>query len=152
MYILGLNAYHGDSSACIYQDGVLIAATEEERIRRIKHWAGLPIEAIKFCLAEAKIQLSDIDYITVSRDPKAKLGEKVIRTLKHGISLKALKDRGANSIKITGIKKDIADSLGFDFKHVKAKVKFIEHHRSHMASSYHVSPFQEAAILSIDGM
>lgn len=152
MYILGLNAYHGDSSACIYKDGTLIAATEEERIRRVKHWAGLPTEAIKFCLDEANIQLSDIDYVTVSRDPKAKLGEKVIRTLKNGISLKAVKDRGANSIKITGIKKDIADALGFDLKHVKAKVKFIEHHRSHMASSYHVSPFQEAAILSIDGM
>ena len=152
MYILGLNAYHGDSSACIYQDGVLIAATEEERIRRIKHWAGLPVEAIKFCLAEAKIQLTDIDYITVSRDPKAKLGEKVIRTLKNGISLKAVKDRGANSIKITGIKKDIADALGYDVKQLKAKVEFIEHHRSHMASSFHVSPFEEAAILSIDGM
>ena len=46
MYILGLNAYHGDSSACIYKDGVLIAATEEERFRRIKHWAGFPSEAI----------------------------------------------------------------------------------------------------------
>lgn len=152
MYILGINAYHGDSSACIYKDGTLIAATEEERIRRVKHWAGLPTEAIKFCLDEANVKLSEIDYITVSRDPKAKLGEKVIRTLKSGISLKAVKDRGANSIKITGIKKDIANSLGFDVNQVKAQVKFIEHHRSHMASSYHVSPFQEAAILSIDGM
>ena len=104
MYILGLNAYHGDSSASIHRDGVLIAATEEERIKRIKHWAGLPVEAIKFCLEEANISLGEVDYITVSRDPKAKLGEKVIQTLKKGISLKAVKDRGANSLKITGIK------------------------------------------------
>jgi carbamoyltransferase len=152
MYILGLNAYHGDSSASIHKDGVLIAATEEERIRRIKHWAGLPVEAIKFCLEEANISLGDVDFITVSRDPKAKLGEKVIQTLKKGISLKAVKDRGANSLKITGIKKDICDALGVDSKSIKAEVKFIEHHRSHMASSYHVSPFEESAILSIDGM
>lgn len=152
MYILGLNAYHGDSSASIHKDGVLIAATEEERIRRVKHWAGLPTEAIQFCLSEAGISLRDIDYITVSRDPKAKLGEKVIRTLKNGISFKAIKDRGANSIKITGIKKDIAHSLGIDVSEIKAEVKFIEHHRSHMASAFHVSPFEEAAILSIDGM
>ena len=113
MYILGLNAYHGDSSACIYHDGVLIAATEEERIKKNKNIGQvLPTEAIKFCLDEAGIKLHDVDYITVSRDPKAKLGEKVIRTLKNGISFKAVKDRGANSIKITGIKKDIADALG----------------------------------------
>lgn len=152
MYILGLNAYHGDSSASIHKDGVLIAATEEERIKRVKHWAGLPIEAIKFCLKEANISLADIDYITVSRDPKAKFREKIIRTIKSGISFKAIKDRGANSIKITGIKKDIADQLGIDISAIKAELKFIEHHRSHMASSFHVSPFHDAAILSIDGM
>ena len=63
MYILGINAYHGDSSAAIYKDGELIAATEEERIRRLKHWAGLPTEAIKFCLDEAGITLKEVDYI-----------------------------------------------------------------------------------------
>ena len=51
MYILGINAYHGDASACIYKDGQLLAATEEERIVRVKHWAGLPVEAVKFCLS-----------------------------------------------------------------------------------------------------
>ena len=52
MYILGLNAYHGDSAACIFKDGVLVAAIEEERLRRIKHWVGFPSESIKFCLGE----------------------------------------------------------------------------------------------------
>lgn len=152
MYILGLNAYHGDSSASIHKNGELIAATEEERITRIKHWAGLPVEAIKFCLHEAGITLADVDFITVSRDPKAKLGEKIVQTLKKGISLKAVKDRGANSLKITGIKDDIAKALGFSASAIKAKVQFVEHHRSHMASSFFVSPFDESAILSIDGM
>lgn len=152
MYTLGINAYHGDSSACIYKGTELIAATEEERILRVKHWAGLPVEAIKFCLNEARISLKEVDAITVSRDPKAKLGQKIVQTLKKGISLKAVKDRGANSLKITKIKSDIAEALGFDDSDIKAKVYFAEHHRSHMASSFFVSPFEESAILSIDGM
>ncbi len=151
-YTLGINAYHGDSSACIYRNDELIAATEEERILRIKHWAGLPIEAIKFCLDEAGISLKEVDTITVSRDPKAKLGKKIVQTLKKGISLKAVKDRGANSLKITKIKSDIAEALGVDGDDIKAKVYFAEHHRSHMASAFFVSPFEESAILSIDGM
>ena len=76
MYILGLNAYHGDSSACLYENGQLIAATEEERFRRIKHWAGLPIQATSFCLETAGITLSDVDRITVSRNPLAKIDHK----------------------------------------------------------------------------
>ncbi|MFT7592356.1 MAG: carbamoyltransferase, partial [bacterium] len=151
-YTLGINAYHGDSSACIYKGTELIAATEEERIVRIKHWAGLPTKAIEFCLKEANITLKEVDVITVSRDPKAKIGEKIIQTLKKGISLKAVKDRGANSLKITKIKSDIAESLGFKTSEIKAKLYYAEHHRSHMASSFFVSPFEESAILSIDGM
>ena len=65
MYILGLNAFHWDASACLYKNGELIAATEEERINRIKHWSGLPIEAIKFCLNEASISIEDIDFISI---------------------------------------------------------------------------------------
>lgn len=152
MYTLGINAYHGDSSACIYKDTELIAATEEERIVRVKHWAGLPIKAIEFCLKEANITLKEVDVITVSRDPKAKIGEKIIQTLKKGISLKAVKDRGSNQLKITRIKSDIAESLGYKPADIKAKLYFAEHHRSHMASSFFVSPFEESAILSIDGM
>jgi carbamoyltransferase len=152
MYTLGLNAYHGDSSACIYKNGELIAATEEERIVRIKHWAGLPVEAIKFCLAEAGIDISEVDHITISRDPKANLGKKIVHTLRKGVNLKAVLNRGANSLKVGGIKTEIARALGVDPKTLKAEMHFIEHHRSHMASAFFVSPFEESAILSIDGM
>lgn len=152
MYTLGLNAYHGDSSACIYKDTQLIAATEEERIRRLKHWAGLPTEAIQFCLKEAGITLADVDYITVSRDPKAKIGKKTWYALNKGIKLGSIKDRLKNSFSINSIKEDIAQQLGVDAKSLKAKVQFIEHHRSHMASAFHVSPYEEAAVLTIDGM
>src|SRR6185436_18345985 len=72
MYILGLNAFHADSSAAIFKDGIMIAATEEERFTRIKHWAGFPVQAIRFCLKEAGITLNEVDHITIGRDPKAK--------------------------------------------------------------------------------
>ena len=73
MIILGLNAYHGDSSACIVIDGKLIAAAEEERFRRVKHWAGFPSEAIKYCLDEAGIIIRDIDHIAANGNPTANL-------------------------------------------------------------------------------
>ena len=152
MYTLGLNAYHGDSSACLYRGTELIAATEEERIRRVKHWAGLPVEAIRFCLDEAGISLADVDVITVSRDPKAKFVQKAVYAIKKGIQLSTIKDRLQNSFSIRTLKEDIAAALGVDPAGLKAQVHYIEHHRSHMASAFHVSPYEEAAILTIDGM
>ena len=71
MVILGLNAYYGDSSACIVADGELIAAAEEERFTRIKHWAGFPSEAIIYCLNEAGVEFKHIDHVAVNRNPKA---------------------------------------------------------------------------------
>lgn len=152
MYILGINAYHGDSSACIYKDGHLIAAIEEERIRRVKHWAGIPIEAIKACLDEAEISIEHVDYITISRDPKAKIHKKIAFALKHRLSFSALKNRASNAMKVGGVKAAIFAELGVDPKMEKPSLINIEHHRSHMASSFFSSPFNKAAILSIDGM
>ena len=151
MYILGINAYHGDASACILKDGVLIAATEEERIRRIKHWAGLPTEAIQFCLKEAGITLKDVDVMALSRDPMAKIEQKIFHSLKKMVSWSAIKDRAGNSFKIKQIKQDVATALGHEEPEIKAELRFVEHHRSHIASSFFVSPYEEAAILSIDG-
>ena len=76
MIILGLNAYHADSSAAIFVNGKMIAATEEERFRRIKHWAGFPSQAIAFCLKEAGVTLEQVDHICIGRDPKAKVWNK----------------------------------------------------------------------------
>ena len=93
MYILGLNAFHGDSSACLLKDGVVINATEEERFRRIKHWAGFPSEAIKFCLDDARISVQDLNYITISRNPKANISKKILHTLKNRVGIKSVFDR-----------------------------------------------------------
>ncbi len=152
MYTLGLNAYHGDSSACIYRDNELLVATEEERIRRIKHWAGLPTEAVKFCLEEAGITLAEVDVIAISRDPQAKFWEKVWYTLRKGVKLSSIVDRAKNSLNVGAFKKDLAEAFGYQESDLKARIVYAEHHRSHMASAYFVSPFEETAILSIDGM
>jgi carbamoyltransferase len=72
MIILGLNCFHGDSSPAIVRDGTLVAAAEEERFRRIKHWAGFPAQAIAYCLAEAWISLA-VDHVAVNQDSRANL-------------------------------------------------------------------------------
>ncbi len=151
MYILGLNAYHGDSSACIFKDDKLIAATEEERIRRIKHWAGFPSESIKFCLDECGIDITQVDHITISRDPSANIYKKITHSLKNLVSFKTLKDRLANTKKVSSTREELAKVLEVDESKIKAEIHNIEHHRSHMASAFFASPFEESAILSIDG-
>lgn len=151
MYILGLNAYHGDSAACIFKDGELIAATEEERIRRIKHWAGFPSESIKFCLDECGIDITKVDHITISRDPSANVYKKITHSLKNLVSFNTLKDRLANTRKVGSVKEELSKAFGVKESDIKAEVHNIEHHRSHMASAFFASPFEESAILSIDG-
>lgn len=151
MYILGLNAYHGDSSACILKDGEIIAAAEEERFRRIKHWAGLPTEAIKFCLKEAGISIEELDYITISRDPAANRMKKILFAIRKIRNISRLASRFSNMRKVGGIKKQIADAFGMREEDIPAKVYNCEHHRAHMASTFYPSPFEESAILTIDG-
>jgi carbamoyltransferase len=153
MYILGLNAYHADSSAAIFKDGEMIAATEEERFRRIKHWAGFPSEAVQFCLREAGIGLKDLDHIAIGRDPYAKLHKKLLYLAKHpGGGWNAVFDRLKNAKKIASLEEELQQldpSLGKEV--IKQKIHQVEHHRSHLASAFFASPFEEAALLSIDG-
>ncbi|SER31252.1 carbamoyltransferase family protein [Pedobacter rhizosphaerae] len=151
MYILGLNAYHGDSSACIYKDGEIIAASEEERFRRIKHWAGFPSLAIKFCLKEANISITDVDYIAISRDPKANFKRKILTALKNRLSLSNIFDRMKNLKKAGSIQEEIAALFSIDPAVLNGKIINVEHHRAHLASAFFASPFEKAALLSIDG-
>jgi len=152
MIILGLNAYHADSSAAILVNGKLIAATEEERFRRIKHWAGFPSQAIGFCLKEAGVTLNEVDYITIGRDPKAKFGKKIRFLISDPFGgLKTLRERLENRKKIASLEREFEIHFGAEASKVKTKIRNIEHHRSHMGSAFFPSPFEEAAILSIDG-
>lgn len=153
MYILGLNAYHADSSAAIFKDGLMIAATEEERFRRIKHWAGFPSEAIKFCLNEVGITIDQVDHIAIGRDPKAKFWKKVKFALSYpNIGFSTILDRLDNSKKISSLDVEFLKIFpNCDSNSLKNKIHQVEHHRAHLASAFFASPFDKAALLSIDG-
>jgi len=153
MYILGINAYHADSSAAIFKDGVLIAATEEERFRRVKHWAGFPSMAVQFCLREAGITLGQVDHISIGRDPMAKLQKKILFLLKNpGGGWSAVLDRVKNAKKVASLDDELAAlDINVYKSDLKNKIHQVEHHRSHLASAFFASPFEEAALLSIDG-
>lgn len=152
MIILGINAYHADSSAAIFVNGKMIAAIEEERFRRIKHWAGFPKLAIEFCLKEAGIGYEQVDFFAIGRDPKAKFLKKLLYVAANPQgSVKVIKDRMANSKKAASIDEELATISGLPTKTFAGKVVNVEHHRSHIASAFFASPFEEAACLSIDG-
>lgn len=150
-YTLGINAFHGDASACIFINDELICASEEERFRRIKHWAGFPTEAIKFCLNEAGISPKEVDAIAISRDPSANKSKKIKYALTKGVKLKAIIDRLKNRKKVQDVKQLFADAFGTDVSTIKAKIVNVEHHLSHLASAFYPSGFIKAALLSIDG-
>jgi carbamoyltransferase len=149
--ILGLNAYHGDAAAALLVDGELVAAAEEERLTRIKHVAGFPSLATAWCLAEAGLLPEHLDHVAVGRDPRANLGAKVRRTLRHRPSLSFVRQRVANQARVRDVGDATADALGVDRGTLRAKLHNVEHHRAHAASAFFVSPFEDAAVLSVDG-
>ena len=149
MYIIGINAFHGDSSACIIKSGQLIAAVEEERFRRIKHWAGFPSESIKYCLIEAGISLSDVDHIAVNSDPKANIFKKIIFAIKNRPDFKLIIDRIKNKKARSSIEQELQNAFPGD--EFKGKVHHIEHHLSHLGSAHLVSPYETSVTVSVDG-
>jgi carbamoyltransferase len=152
MNILGINAYHGGASACLIQDGKLIAAVEEERFSRVKYQAGFPVQSIRFVLAEAGIGPQDLDHIGISRKPTANLVKKALFAFQQRPSLKLIGDRLNNSMKVGDLKSVFCESTGVEPAGLRAEFHHVEHHRAHMASAFFVSPFEQAAIFSVDGM
>ena len=149
MLILGLNAFHGDSSACIVCDGTLIAAAEEERFRRLKHWAGFPSQAIAYCLNEGAVTLADVDHIAVNQDSNVHLGRKIAYLVRQlpdpALVLQKIRTRRHRE----GVPERLARELpGPAFK---GSFHNVEHHLCHLYSAYYVSPFEDAAIVSVDG-
>src|SRR3954465_6183827 len=152
MKILGINAYHGDASVALVKDGQLVGAMEEERLNRRKHCAGFPGLAAKAVLAAAGGSPSELDHVAVSRDPKANLHKKILFAIQKRPSFtKLVKDRLANVAKVRGVEQSIAAALEIDPGRLRAKVHGVEHHKSHIASAFFISPFEEAACMSIDG-
>lgn len=149
MILLGINAYHGDSSAAIVRDGKLVAAVEEERFRRIKHWAGLPTEAIKFCLAEAGLKFGDLEHVAINLNPKVNHWRRLLFILKRRPDLRLILARLRKLQKTQGLEEALAEA--FPGEKMRAQVHHIEHHLAHIASSYLCSPFKDAVNLSVDG-
>src|SRR5437762_8141364 len=228
MIILGLNAYHGDAAAAIVRDGELIAAAEEERFNRIKHCAGFPTEAVRYCLRAAGVRIEEVDHVGISRDPSAHLHKKVLFAARKavgrrqkaegsgqkpdregGCSIKEtvgsnqhdalittvvnehadetsafpakssatnneatpfqdgsfaahgngngkglfsqIRNRLANAARVRDLPEELSKALGVPREKLRARFHNVEHHRAHLASSFFVSPFKQAALLSIDG-
>jgi carbamoyltransferase len=147
--ILGLNAFHADAAAALVRDGQVIAAAEEERFRRVKHWAGFPSQAITWCLADAGLTLADVDHIAINTLPKANRWRKALYTILHRPNPRFVWDRWRNKQERAGLALQLASA--FPEQPIKAQLHFIEHHRAHLASAFYASPFEEAAAISVDG-
>ena len=147
-YTLGLNIFHADSSSCLMKDGKLVCAFEEERLNRIKHWAGVPFLSINECLKHAEIKIDDIDTITINSNPYSNLKNKFLYT----VSSKNIFFNINAFLKTQSKKYSIIEEIEKFFKKkIKAKLIRFDHHLSHIASSYYLSGFKEATGISIDG-
>jgi carbamoyltransferase len=149
MYILGISAYYHDSAACLLKNGEIIAAAQEERFTRKKYDANFPINSINYCLKEAGIQISNISYISYYEKPLIKFtrllenylhySPKVVKSFIKAIQIWIRKK--------IWIEDHIEKTLGY-----KGKIIFPEHHESHAASAFFPSPYNKAAILTIDAV
>src|SRR3981081_1384259 len=149
MHILGINSYHGNSSAALVSDGRLIAAVEEERFNRVKYAAGFPSAAIRYCLDAAGITLSEVDHVAIPRNPWARLGTKLMYALKMP---SFARERARVLTRFIGIPEALAQAFDVAPDKIRAQFHRIEHHQAHLASSFFVSPFEHAALLSADGL
>lgn len=152
MNIIGINAYHGDASAALVTDGQLVAAAEEERFNRIKHWAGFPAQSIQYCLDSSGLAIEDIDHIAVSFNPRANLGRRLAFVAAHRPSARAIIDRLRRQGKTLGLEDQLSTGLGIERSRIRAKFHRIEHHQTHVAAGFLLSPYEESAVLSVDGM
>ena len=147
--VLGLNSFHGDSSACLLRDGRIVAAAEEERFTRVKHWAGFPGKAITYCLAEGGIGLDDVTHVAVNHDSRANFWPRLGFLLRSRPSAGAVMDRLRRRHNRGDIQSHFAEAFGG--ARLNAQVHHVEHHESHLASAYYGSRFPEALAVSVDG-
>ncbi len=147
MVILGLNAFHGDASAALLSHGELIAAIEEERFNRIKHWAGFPALAAKWCLQQ--LPAGQLGHVAISRNPKSHLWMKAKRVIARPGDWQRLASRVKNTVQVTRLATELKQSGIVDPGGVR--IHHVEHHRAHLASAFFVCPFEEAAVVSVDG-
>jgi carbamoyltransferase len=147
--ILGVNAYHGDSAACIVVDGKLVAAVEEERFRRIKHWAGFPSESIRYCLREARVRLSDVDILAINSDSRAGRLERLAFVMQHRPDLSYILRQIRTRLRRSSLQTEL--ERNFPGERFEGRIQKVEHHLAHLASAYYLSPWDTAVAVSVDG-
>lgn len=151
MVIIGLNAFHGDASAALFKDGRVVAAVEEERLVRLKHWAGLPLGAIQYCMDVGGIDISDVDYIAINRDPRRNFLKKVKHAFGNFRLIGHHLNRLVNAGEVFDLKRTISEHFGPERGELKLQIYHCEHHLAHLNSAYFPSGFERAWVLSIDG-
>jgi carbamoyltransferase len=148
-YVLGISAFYHDSAACLLRDGEIVAAAQEERFTRKKGDATFPLQAARYCLADAGITSADLTYVGFYDKPLSKF-ERILETYL-GVA-----PRGFAQFRLAGplwmkeklfLDREIRRALGYD-----GEILYAEHHESHAASAFFASPFEEAAILTVDGV
>ena len=151
MLILGLNMFHADASAAIVRDGEVVFAIAEERLNRVKHYAGFPALAIQACLDAVGAKIADIDHIAVGQDSDANLAEKIRYALVNPAKLLNFVRLRRRKQQMRDIRELIAHHLETDPQALRFKVHHLEHHIAHIASAYYCSPWDRAAGFSYDG-
>ncbi len=150
MFILGVSCYYHDSAAALIKDGQLIAAAEEERFSRKKHDSGFPAQAIDFCLHSAGITAQDLDYVAFYEKPLLKF-ERILKTQLAAFP-RSWRVFGEAMIAWLGDKMWVKSHIQEQLDIPGDKILFADHHMSHAASAFFASPFEEAAVLTIDGV
>jgi carbamoyltransferase len=149
-YVLGISAYHGDASAALLRDGILVAAVAEERLRRVKHWAGFPALAIQAVLRHAGVRGGDVSHVALARDSRAHLVRKATFALRRRPSPELVGARLRHARITAHIRRPLAAALGVSDRALPP-VQRVEHHQAHLASAFLASPYAEAACCAVDG-
>lgn len=146
--ILGINANHADSSACIIKENKLLAAAEEERFNRIKHWAGFPKSSISYCIEEAGIEFSQVSEIAINTNPLSNLIPKLNYFFSNYLFGGKKYEILRRYKKKSNIKKKLFENFG---PNKNLKINYIDHHLSHISSGLYPSKFKKCLVISIDG-
>src|SRR5262249_50051724 len=126
----------------------LVAAAEEERYRRIKHWAGFPSQAIAYCLQEARVDLGDVTHVAVNRSARANFLRKLAYIAGHHPSPRLILSKLRNRKQVASIADELSALVGRPFT---GQIEYIEHHLAHLASAFFPSRFPDATVVSVDG-
>ncbi len=147
MNIIGISAHYHDSASCLLQDGKLVCAVEEERFSRKKHDPGLPWRSFRYCLEQAGLSIADIDCVAYYERPDMKLSRHIWMGI-HPDSSEVTREKLADQLrKIDQVEREIREVLGY-----QGRIEYVEHHQAHAASAFFFSGFNEAAILTVDGV